>query len=69
MKLVFRSFIAFFKDGGPLLAGSIAYFFLMSFVPFSLLLISILGYFLGENRALYEFLSARLLRFFPAATS
>lgn len=69
MKVVFRSFIAFFRDGGPLLAGSIAYFFLMSFVPFSLLLISLLGYFLGENRALYEFFSARLIRFFPAATS
>ncbi len=69
MKRVFRGFIAFFKDGGPLLAGSIAYFFLMSFVPFSLLLVSFFGYFLGENREFYEFLSARLLRFFPSATS
>lgn len=61
--------IDFFRNGGPLLAGSIAYFFLMSFVPFGLLLISILGYLLGENRELYDFLSARLMRFFPAATS
>jgi membrane protein len=69
MKLVLKSLIAFFRDGGPLLAGSIAYFFLMSFVPFGLVLVSIFGYFLGENRELYVFLSARLMRFFPAATS
>lgn len=34
MKLVLTSLISFFKDNGPLYAGSIAYFFLMSFVPF-----------------------------------
>jgi membrane protein len=69
VKLIIRSFIDFFKDGGPLLAGSLAYFFLMSFVPFSLLLISLLGYFLGENGEFFDFFSARLMRFFPAATA
>jgi membrane protein len=69
VKLIFRGFIDFFRDGGPLLAGSIAYFFLMSFVPFGLFIVSLFGYFLGENREFYEFLSARLSRFFPAATS
>ncbi|MBI5604382.1 MAG: YihY/virulence factor BrkB family protein [Deltaproteobacteria bacterium] len=69
VKLIFKSFLDFFRDGGPLLAGSVAYFFLMSFVPFGLLLISLLGYFLGENGEFFEFFSARLLRFFPAATS
>ena len=69
VKLIFKSFIDFFRDGGPLLAGSLAYFFLMSFVPFSLFLISLLGYFLGENGGFFEFFSARLIRFFPAATA
>lgn len=69
MKLILKSFIDFFRDGGPLLAGSIAYFFLLSFVPFGLLLVSLFGYFLGENTEFYAFLSARLLRFFPASTS
>jgi membrane protein len=59
----------FFRDGGPVLAGSIAYFFLMSFVPFGLLLASIFGHFLGGNQEFYNFFSARLMRFFPAATS
>ncbi|TRZ85160.1 hypothetical protein D4R89_12725, partial [bacterium] len=69
MKLILKSFISFFKDNGPLYAGSIAYFFLMSFVPFCLFLIAIFGYFLGENKEFYEFFSTRLMRFFPAATS
>lgn len=69
VKLILKSFIDFFRDGGPLLAGSLAYFFLMSFVPFGLLLISLLGYFLGENGELFEFFSAWLTRFFPAATT
>ncbi len=69
MKLIFKSFIGFFRDDGPLLAGAIAYFFLMSLVPFCLSLITLFGYFLGENKAFYEFFSARLIRFFPAATS
>jgi membrane protein len=68
-KVILRSVSDFFKDGGPVLAGSIAYFFLMSFVPFCLLLVSLFGYFLGENREFFEFFTARLLRFFPAATS
>ena len=58
-----------FKDDGPYHAGSIAYFFLLSFAPFCLLLIAIFGYFLGENKAFYAFFSARAMRFFPAATA
>ncbi|MCL5022633.1 MAG: YihY/virulence factor BrkB family protein [Nitrospirae bacterium] len=67
MKLIFRSFIDFFRDGGPLLAGAVAYFFLMSFIPFSLMLVAIFGYFLGESGGFYHFFSARLAMFFPAA--
>ena len=52
-----------------MLAGSIAYFFLMSFVPFCLLLITIFGYFLGESRAFHDFFAIRLISLFPAATN
>ncbi len=68
MTLILKSIIAFFKDNGPIQAGSIAYFFLLSFAPFCLLLIAIFGYFLGENREFYEFFSTRAMRFFPTAT-
>ncbi len=50
MKLVLKSLVTFFKNNGPLHAGSIAYFFLMSFVPFCLFLIAIFGYFLGKTK-------------------
>ena len=69
MKLILRSLVAFYRDDGPLHAGSIAYFFLMSFAPFCLLLIAIFGYFLGDNKEFYEFFATRLMRFFPEATS
>ncbi|MHB8773338.1 MAG: YihY/virulence factor BrkB family protein [Syntrophales bacterium] len=68
MRVIFKSIFSFFKDDGPLHAGSIAYFFLLSFLPFCLLLVAIFGYFLGENKEFYEFFSARAMRFFPAAT-
>jgi membrane protein len=68
-KVILKSVSDFFRDGGPVLAGSIAYFFLMSFVPFCLLLVSLFGYLLGGNEEFFQFFTARLLRFFPAATS
>jgi len=52
-----------------MLAGSIAYFFIMSVFPFSLFLVSIFGYFLGENREFYDFLLKELMRFLPQAAS
>lgn len=69
MTVILKSIVSFFKDEGPHHAGSIAYFFLLSFAPFCLLLIAIFGYFLGENKAFYEFFSIRAMRFFPAATA
>jgi membrane protein len=69
MKVLLKSILSFFKDNGPIYAGSIAYFFLMSFVPLCFLLVAIFGYFLGENKEFYEFFSARAMRFFPAATA
>jgi len=69
MKVVMKSILSFFKNNGPIHAGSMAYFFLMSFVPLCFLLIAIFGYFLGENKEFYEFFSVRAIRFFPAATA
>src|SRR3989304_4873928 len=69
MRIFLNSFIDFFKDDGPLLAGSISFFFIMAIFPFSLFLVSIFGYFLGENREFYDFLLRELVRFFPQATS
>ncbi len=69
MTILFKSFIDFFRDDGPMLAGSISYFFVMAVFPFSLFLVSIFGYFLGENREFYNFLLEKLIDFFPETTS
>ncbi len=63
-----RSFIDFFRDGGPMLAGAISYFSIMAMVPLCLFLVTFLGYLLGHYQGFYEFLSARLINFFPSIT-
>src|SRR3990172_6800244 len=69
MRCMLKSFIDFFRDDGPMLAGSISFFFIMALFPFSLFLVSIFGYFLGEYREFYDFLLKELVHFFPQATS
>ena len=69
LRVLFKSFIDFFRDDGPILAGSISYFFVMAIFPFCLFLVSIFGYFLGENREFYNFFLEKLIYFFPEATS
>jgi membrane protein len=69
MKVILKSILSFFKDSGPIHAGGIAYFFLMSFIPLCFVFIAIFGYFLGDNREFYEFFSTRTMRFFPTATA
>jgi len=69
VRILLKSFIDFFRDDGPMLAGSISYFFVMAIFPFCLFLVSIFGYFLGENREFYNFFLEKLIYFFPEATS
>ena len=69
LKIIIRSFIDFFKDGGIMLAGSISYFTMMALVPFSLFLIAIFGYLLGHYHGFYQFLMNKLINFFPDITS
>jgi membrane protein len=68
IRAIFRSFVDFFRDGGLMLAGSISYFTMMAIVPFCLLLVTILGYFLGGNEELLKFFSSKLISFFPKIT-
>jgi membrane protein len=63
-----KSLFDFFRDGGVMLAGSLSYFSVMATVPFCLFLVTIFGYFLGEEKAFYQFLSARLTSYFPEVT-
>lgn len=68
LKILWKSLTDFFRDDGPILAGSITCFFMMAIAPFFLLLVAIFGYVLGENQEFYSFLATRIADFFPSAT-
>jgi membrane protein len=67
IKLLGRSVIDFFRDGGMMLAGSLSYFSIMAIVPFCLFLIAIFVYFMGDNDQLFRFMAIKLVSFFPKA--
>ncbi|MFZ5906935.1 MAG: YihY/virulence factor BrkB family protein [Nitrospirota bacterium] len=69
LKIIGKSFIDFFRDGGIVLAGSLSYFTMMALVPFCLFLITLFGFILGQYHQFYDFFSSRLSSFFPAITS
>jgi len=65
----------FFADDGMLHASSISFFFIMSIVPLSIFLLSLIGYFLGDyegsnggNEGFYRFFESKLSFFFPSGT-
>ncbi|NTU42368.1 MAG: YihY/virulence factor BrkB family protein [Nitrospirales bacterium] len=66
--LLVRSFVDFFKDEGVLLSGALSFFTMTAIVPFCLILVTILGYLLGENQELLRFLTSKLVSFFPRIT-
>lgn len=68
LKIIFKGTRGFFQDGGMVLASSIAFFAIVSIVPFSIFLLSIIGYFLGEYEGFYRFFLSRLAFFFPSGT-
>ena len=51
-----------------MLAGAISCFFMMSFIPFSLFLVSILGYLLGQPGQFDGFFRAQIINLFPQIT-
>ncbi len=69
LRILAKSFIDFFKDGGLMLAGAISYFSMMALIPLCLFLVTIFGYVLGHYQGFYEFFSTRLINYFPAITN
>ncbi len=68
IKAILKSFIDFFRDGGLMLAGSISYFTMMAIIPFCLLLVTIIGHFLGTDEELLRFFTTKLVGLFPKIT-
>jgi len=65
IKLFGRSVRDFFRDGGMMLAGSLSYFSIMAVVPLCLFLMAVFFYLIGDNNALFAFISAKIVNFFP----
>ncbi len=68
LRVFFKSVRGFFADGGVMMAGSLSFYFIMSFVPFSMFLIGIIGSVLGEYEGFYRFFTAKFSFFFPSLT-
>ncbi len=68
LNIIVKSVVDFFRDGGFILAGSIAYFTMMALFPFCLFLITLFGHFLGHYPEFYKFFLNRLVSLFPSVT-
>ena len=67
IRLLGRSIVDFFRDGGMMLASSISYFSMMAVLPFCLFLIAIFTYLIGSDEEFFRFIAAKLVSFFPKA--
>jgi membrane protein len=67
-RALIRAIKDFFAGDGIILASSMSFFFIMSIVPFSIFLLSLIGYFLGEHEGFYRFFAAKITFFFPSGT-
>ncbi len=65
MKALLYAAVDFFRAGYSRLAASIAFFFLLSFFPLVFLLLQLLGYFVGQDQARYEYVARLVHWFFP----
>lgn len=52
-----------------MIAGSLSYFLMMTIIPFSLLLVTLFGYFLGENQEFLNFITSKVAHSFPETAS
>ncbi|MGQ9509872.1 MAG: YihY/virulence factor BrkB family protein [Thermodesulfobacteriota bacterium] len=68
MKILLKSFVDFYRDDGPMLAGAISCFILLAMVPFLLLLVSLFGYFLSRENEFYRFFMYQFISIFPQVT-
>ena len=57
------------KDDCFYLSAAISYFLIVALVPLSLLIVSLFGYFLGQNQDIYQYALSRLVSLFPSVTS
>ncbi len=64
-----RGAVAFYRDGGLMLAASLSYFIVTALVPFCMFLMTLIGYLLGHYPEFYKFVFSRLTNLFPSVTA
>ncbi len=69
LKIIGKSIAGFLKDDCFYLAAATSYFLIVALVPLSLLIVSLFGYFLGQNQDIYQYTLSRLVSLFPSVTS
>lgn len=69
LKILGKSITAFIQDDCFYLSAAISYFLIVALVPLSLLIVSLFGYFLGQNQDIYQYALTRLVSLFPSVTS
>ncbi|MCX7913286.1 MAG: YihY/virulence factor BrkB family protein [Thermodesulfovibrionales bacterium] len=68
LKAIAKGFLDFFRDGCPILAGSLTFFSIMAFIPFCLLILTLFNYILGANGEFARFFISKLNKLFPDIT-
>ncbi len=67
-ELFYKSTRAFIKDRLSILAASMSFFAIMAIVPFSLILITLIGFLIGDNPQMQDFIISKILEMFPDIT-
>ncbi len=69
LRVIGKSVVDFYRDGGMMLAGSLSYFVVTALVPFCMFLTTLVGFFLGYYPEFHAFVLGRLTNLFPSVTA
>jgi len=66
--ILLNSIRLFIRDRCSILAASMSFYIIMAIVPFSLFLITVIGFIMGENTELRNFIVGKIIEVFPDIT-
>jgi membrane protein len=69
IRAIIKSVTDFVNEDGQMLAGAISCFFMLSFIPFFIFLVTVLGFVLGGHEGFKTFVLDHISGFFPAIAS
>lgn len=69
LRVLYAGLQGYARNNGRMLSAALSFFFIISFIPLCLFLMTLLGAALGDNQELFRFIKERLFGLFPRATS